>query len=58
MLTLAISKQWYITQLDVNNAFLYGLHEEEVYMQQPPGFVHSDKQHVSKLNKDSMQQGS
>lgn len=39
ILTIVMSKQWQLRQVDVNNAFLNGDLTEEVYMQQPPGYV-------------------
>lgn len=52
ILTIALSKIWSIKQLDVNNVFLNGTLQEEIFMEQPAGFeVNSDKNMVCKLHK-------
>jgi histone deacetylase 1/2 len=52
ILSLAVTQGWHMRQLDVDNAFLHGYLEEEVYMVQPPGFVDPHQpRHVCKLAK-------
>ena len=52
VLSLAVSRGWCLRQLDVQNAFLHGVLEEEVYMRQPPGFENAKQPHkVCKLDK-------
>jgi len=52
ILALALNFNWPLKQLDVSNAFLHGVLTEEVFMEQPQGFVHLDfPNHVCKLAK-------
>lgn len=52
ILDITVACSWPIQQLDVNNAFLQGTLSEEVYMEQPPGFVDPHKpSHVCRLKK-------
>lgn len=52
IMTIAITQRWPLRQLDINNAFLQGKLSEDVFMQQPPGFVDPTlPNHVCKLKK-------
>ena len=52
LIAIAVHLNWPIHQLDVLTAFLNGLLKEDVYMLQPPGFLHPGFEHlVCKLHK-------
>ena len=52
LLSLTISKNWQIHQLDISNAFLHGDLKELIYMEQPQGFTDiALPHHVCRLRK-------
>ncbi|WVZ62530.1 hypothetical protein U9M48_012269 [Paspalum notatum var. saurae] len=53
ILSLAVSHGWSMRQIDIQNAFLHGVLNEEVYMSQPPGYESNmvPADYVCKLNK-------
>lgn len=52
LLSMAVSASWHLKQLDIQNTFLYGTLEEEVFMHQPPGFTNPHcPSHICRLDK-------
>jgi hypothetical protein len=52
ILSIVVSKGWSLRHFDVQNAFLHGYLEEEVYMQQPLGYENTGQpNYVCKLDK-------
>ncbi|KAL6312078.1 hypothetical protein AAG906_022071 [Vitis piasezkii] len=39
------SRGWHLRQIDIQNAFLHGVLQEDVYMIQPPRFIHPQLSH-------------
>jgi len=50
-IALATAQGWLLHQLDINNAFLHGFLDEEVYMHPPEGYDKAQPSHVCKLER-------
>jgi hypothetical protein len=52
IISLVTSMGWRLHQMDMKTIFLNGKIEDEVYIEQPDGFViHEKESHVCRLNK-------
>ncbi|GKA53523.1 retrovirus-related pol polyprotein from transposon TNT 1-94 [Tanacetum coccineum] len=50
-IAIATIKGWPLHQLDLNNAFLHGFVDEEIYMKPPEGYTKPAQGQICKLNK-------
>nr|GEY32914.1 hypothetical protein [Tanacetum cinerariifolium] len=51
LIAIATAKQWPLHQLDINNTFLHGYINEEIYMLPPEGYTKAKPGQVCKLNR-------
>jgi hypothetical protein len=51
VLSLATSDKWEVHQMEVKSTFLHGDLQEEIYMEQPPGYVQNDSSLACHLKK-------
>ena len=51
MFFIVVNLSWPLFQLNVKNTFLYGDLKEEIYMEQPPGYVAHGKNKIYRLRK-------
>ncbi|GJR76061.1 retrovirus-related pol polyprotein from transposon TNT 1-94 [Tanacetum coccineum] len=51
LIALATTKEWDVHQLDINNAFLHGYIDEEIYMLPPKGYSKAAPNQVCKLTR-------
>lgn len=49
LIALAAAKEWPLHQLDINNAFLHGYIDEDIYMKPPEGYLKAKPGQVCKL---------
>lgn len=43
VLTVVVTNNWILQQLDIKNAFINEIIQEEVFIEQPKGFVHHQR---------------
>ena len=51
VLSVAVSFKWEVHQMDVKYTFIHGDFHEEIYMEQPLGFIQNDSSPVCHLIK-------
>lgn len=51
LLSLSTANDWFLNQLNINNAFLHGYLDEEVYLKPPQGYSKAKEGEECKLNK-------